>query len=521
MKLQSFIVLLILFFVYRLWFSFSGTLSSGDWPYLYLENVKEFSWFPDSRFLWLAPYYQILTKIVVQYLGISLEIVERLLWFWPFLLLSIFSSYHLTKSWIGVLIYTTNTYILMVVSGGQMGIAMAYAIAPFILKKFMDFANSNFFLTQNKKIFKGSIILGLALAVLTMFDPRISYITMIAVTIYVLLNFKRNISNGLRFLLYTFLIPLGITVLVNFYWIIPLLRGNFPKEYQGLDNIKGFEFLSFADFSHTFGLLHPNWPENTFGKTYFMQPEFLLLPILAFSALLFKGTKNIYFFALLGLIGTFLAKGVNQPLGELNLWLFENFPGMSMFRDSSKFYLLIILNYSFLIPVTLEKLSKKIPFGKLLPIVFVLFWCILIRHALLGELGGTFKTRIVPEEYIELKQYIQAAPNSTVLWIPSRQRFGFSSNSHLGISALDILGNSDPLFIAKVISNDKDKAFYNRLKKMGVGYIVVPYDSEKELFIVDRSYSDSLRDEAVMELDKIAWLIRIPKFSKITVYRVQ
>ena len=37
---------------------------------------------------------------------------------------------------------------------------------------------------------------------------------------------------------------------------------------------------------HALSLLHPNWPENLFGKVYFLQPEFLILPILAFSAFL-------------------------------------------------------------------------------------------------------------------------------------------------------------------------------------------------------------------------------------------
>ncbi len=54
-----------------------------------------------------------------------------------------------------------------------------------------------------------------------------------------------------------------------------------------LTNPGMLHFLSFADFSHTLAFLHPNWPENLFGKVYFLQPEFLLLPVIAFSALFF------------------------------------------------------------------------------------------------------------------------------------------------------------------------------------------------------------------------------------------
>lgn len=419
----------------------------------------------------------------------------------------------------------------MVVSGGQMGVAMAYAIAPFVLKKFMDFSNSYFFLGDFVKMFRGSIFLGLLLAVLTMFDPRIAYIFIIAVVAYALLNIfnrKKVFLHITNFILRMFAVPIGIAALLNSYWIIPLLLGNLPQKYEGLGNIAGFDFLSFADFSHAFSLLHPNWPENIFGKVYFLQPEFLILPLIAFLSLLFvsdahiEKKNNVLYFSFLAILGTFLAKGANPPFGEINLWLFEHIPGMGMFRDASKFYLLIVLGYSFLIPFGLKNISKKVPYGKLLPLIFILVWCIPIRQAIVGELGGTFKSRNIPNEYIGLKQYIVSQPqHSGSLWIPSRPRFGFSSNLHPGISASDFLENSDSLSMAKVISNDKDKTVYNKLRKMRVEQIIVPFDSNKELFILDRKYSDSIRDKIVMELDKIAWLIRIPKFSEIVVYKVQ
>mgnify|MGYP001564540833 CR=1 FL=1 len=505
--------------------SFSGTLSGEDWPYLFLENIKEFSFFPTAGSLWLVFYYQATSKLFVEYFGLNWEIAERILWFWPFLILSIISSYYLTKSWIGVLIYTTNTYILMVVSGGQMGVALAYSIAPLVIGRFIKLINSTtFLLSQNFKFqisnFKYPIIAGLIFGIQTMFDPRISYIIFIAVIFYFLFTLKKSLATFLSSLLFVLLIPILIMIVINLYWILPLLYGNIPIEHQGFKSVEGFKFLSFADFSHSISLLHPNWPENIFGKTYFLQPEFLILPIIAYFGLFFSRTK-ILFFSLIGLIGAFLAKGSNPPFEFINEWFFQYFPGMSMFRDSSKFYLLIVLGYSFLIPFALQKISKKIPFGKLLPVVFILFWCILIRHAFFGELGGTFKTMAVPTEYIELKQHLLSTPNSTILWIPSRQRFGFSSDSHPGISARDILEDSDPLRMAKVISNDKGKTIYNKFKEMKIEQIIVPYDSDKELFILDRKYNDLLRDKVIIELDKTEWLIKIPKFSKSAIYKVQ
>lgn len=507
MKLQGFIVLFIVFLVYRLWFSFSGTLSSGDWPYLHKETIEGFSFLPQIEFLWLAPYYQIPTKIFVQYLGASWELVERLFWFWPFLIISILSSYSLTKSWIGVLVYTTNTYILMVVGGGQMGIAMAYAIAPFVLKKFIDFSN-----LQSEKILRGSIVFGLGLTVLTMFDPRIAYTLMIAVVVYVLFNIK-------NFSLKMFAVPVAIAALFNSYWIIPLLRGNLPQKYEGLSSAEGFEFLSFADFSHAFSLLHPNWPENIFGKTHFMQPEFILLPIIAFSSLLFVSKRNVLFFAFLGLLGVFLSKGANQPFGFLNQWVFEYIPGMNMFRDPSKFYLLIALGYSFLIPLSLEKLSKKVPFGKLLPVVFIVFWCILIRPAFFGQLGGTFHPISVPDEYIQLKDFLHVKPESfKTLWIPSLQRFGYVSKNHPGLSATDYFKVSSTSSVLTTIEKLDTRV---KLRDSSIKYVIVPSDVRKELFITDRTYDEKLYKKTIVQLEQLSWLSKKQTFGDIVLFEIE
>src|SRR3989344_1201089 len=113
MKHLGFFVLLVIIYIYHPWFFIDKTLSSGDWPFLFLENIKEFSFLPNSGFLWLTPYYQSSAKILVEYFGLSWNIAEKILWFWPFLLFSIISSFYLTKSWIGVLIYTASTYPLM------------------------------------------------------------------------------------------------------------------------------------------------------------------------------------------------------------------------------------------------------------------------------------------------------------------------------------------------------------------------------------------------------------------------
>lgn len=351
--------------VFKGWFTIQP-LSAGDWSFLFEENIKEFSFLPTIRpgvYFPLKFFYQGTAKILSN-LSFSWPLIERLVWFWPFLVLTIFSSWYLAKTlfpkekiiqFFAPFIYLFNTYILMVIGGGQMGVALAYALAPLVLSIFVK--------TIQTSSVKRQASASLILALQVMFDPRISFLTLGAVALYGLVN------RGLRSLK-----KLALPVLIAFsfhsIWLLSMLKMGqtaLPATY-GESGWVGF--LSFANFSESFSLLHPHWPENIFGKTYLMRPEFLILPILAFGSLLFlnkKKSKNsqfdnstILYFVLLALIGAFLAKGSNPPFGEIYVWLFKNFPGMMMFRDPSKFYTLIVLSYSVLIPYSLKEIYLRI-----------------------------------------------------------------------------------------------------------------------------------------------------------------
>lgn len=527
MKFFYLVLPFVIIWIYKSWFILSGTLSSGDWPYLFLENIKEFSFFPDPHYLWLGPYYQWTSKIFVEYLHIPWELTERVFWFWPVFILLI-GSYYFFRSWVGVLIFASNTYILMLIGGGQMGVVVAYAIVPFVLARFIS--SSKNFLNSAINI-RNSLISGLIIGLEVMFDPRIAYITFIALVLYWITDYIENKKIAIKSTLVNSLIILGTIGIINSFWIVPLMQGKTSIQVEKFESVSGFKFLSFADFSHVFSLLHPNWPENIFGKVYFLYPEFILLPIIAYTSLLFvkRDDKKILFFAILGIVGAFLAKGTNPPLGEINQWMFQHVSGMSMFRDSTKFYLLIVLSYSMLIPYTVShvqnvlreklKIKTSIPF---LLIFFIPFYGILIRPALLGQLGGTFKPHMVPQEYVQFKNFLSNSSDQfSVLWIPDWQRFGFASVSHPAISGSEFFSTSNPLMIAKEIRRDKNQSLENRLRGMKIKYIVIPFDSESELFLVDRKYSNTLRDRVITELDHALWLKKAPSFGQNIVFEIQ
>ena len=379
-----FLVFLILW-VFKSWFSFQP-VTARDWVYFYPQNLKELpktprlwdnqSWGGMGRvnfYHWSLVCFWWPVKFLA-FLGFPWPIIEKIIFFWPYLLLTVFSSAFLFKTlfpqnklWlVSSFLYLFNTFSLIITSGGQMGFALAYAIAPLTLALFINF------LTSLKINRLGNTILGgVVLGIQVMFDPRVAYITMMGVGTYLFINLLT--SSKINGSLFYFLLSLFVALGLNLFWLLPVFLTRGPVLPETYGEAGWVKFLSFARFSDALSLLHPFWPENIFGKTYFFRPEYLLIPILAYSSLLFlrnpKQTRNnltiqqlnhatILFFALLALLGAFLAKGSNPPFGEVYIWLFKNLPGFNMFRDPVKFYVLIALSYSVLIPYSVGRIAQ-------------------------------------------------------------------------------------------------------------------------------------------------------------------
>lgn len=570
------------FLTFKAWFSF-GILASGDLPYYFHETLNErfslpLSWNGGYKvpllFYWPP---NLLTGLLSQ-LGFTSPLVTQLIWFWPFLVLTIFSSWFLFKTifpknsfwFISLLVFLFNTYILMIVGGAQTGIAWAYAFSPLVFALFIKLSQEP---TTRLKI-----ITGLVLAAQTAFDPRFSLIILGAVFFYAIFLYGFNTSKYFG----AFVLPILITIGIHFYWLLPTILVNRSALPSGYGEVGWVDFLSFASFSNSFSLLHPNWPENIFGKVSFMKPEFLVVPILAYLSLFFVNlklpsslklrrtsktqnnltieqfnNKNILFFALLGLVGAFLAKGSNPPFGEIYLWLFNNFPGMSGFRDPTKFYTLVALSYSILIPVSVSNIydwlksrNKFLNFNfQNLFFLFTIFYLLfLIRQALMGQLGGTFKTHNVPKEYVQLKELLSSQPEFfRTLWVPRTQNFGFFSNNHPMLSSENLISptvcqfplcllvekekkpagfDSSAIPEAEILEKVRDYSlsYLNHPKapevlvQMGVKYIIVPYDSESEIFLRDRKYSEEEREKYIKILDGVSWLKKINSVGKIAIY---
>lgn len=525
----------IIFSVYHRWF-IGGALSAPDFTFLYSERLGEFSWLPKAwsevsgngtggpifASLNLNLYLHIGIRLLVFIFNIPWLLASRIMFFWPFIFLGSVGSYYLVKSvqsapllgLLGAVVYMTNTYILMIAGGGQVGLMMAYATAPYVFGSFIR---------------KDARMFAIASIFFIIFDIRYAYILYAAIAFYAMtcVPFSRWGQIIRHF------IPAILWIIsANLFWFIPLMFAPSFGLPEGYGDSGWLKYLSWADFPKTLSLLHPNWPENIFGKTYFMLPEFLILPLIVFVPFLFQHVqkslevRRYYFFAALLLLGAFLAKGVNQPFGDVYNWLFVHVPLFNGFRDPTKFYLLTAISYTILIPLAVDLIAKwvggqKQKFARVsssyFMIAFLVFWSgIILFPFWKGELRGTFENITIGNEYQKFEKLVTAQQNfSRTLSVPWRQRFLFQSEHHPLMNASDMLKTSDMDVIAK---NIEDPSFEHMLKAFAVRYVVVPSDSMHEIFLTERVYDADLRDRFVAKLDTLPYLEKNKVFTDMAVY---
>lgn len=569
--------------IFRAWLTFN-LISSGDMGFFHREQILNyfnppFMWetfrnlgFGGNALLSQGVYfYNLPLGILGNYLDFG--IIERIIWFWPILLAGFLSPLFLASTIklfpknffpLVTFIYFLNTYFFIIMGGGQLTVALGYITIPIAFALFINAVN-------NFKLFK-ILFFNLVFTSLILFDFRFVYIFTVILFLYaffccITITSLSEILTLSKKYITIFFFSVMVILGTQSYWLLPFLffRNN-PVESvtTAYTSAQAVKYFSFAEFEHSFSLLHPLWPENIFGKVGFMKPEFILLPILAYSGLFFlrrskinpdqigiksqklnnnetmqqwNNDKLILFFALLGLIGAFLAKGAKEPFGDVYIWLFDNIPGFVMFRDSTKWYTLTALSYSILIPYSIYKIYEWLKshnkfsifptslklhgaskFHNIFLILVIGYLLFLIRPAIVGEVGGTLKTVIVPQEYIKLKNFLIQDKNfSRVLWVPSLQRFTFYSDIHPAISGKDFFDTYEQYGVIAALQKNNTEEL---LQESGVKYVIIPDDTQKEIFLRDRRYDPIQYNVTAEKLKKISYLREVNKFGKIIVFEI-
>lgn len=427
-------------------------------------------------------------NILNQYFALGLGIVVAA-WGMRFILKEYKLGY--ASSTVAILFYLINTYILLLIDGGQLAIALAYFFFPlsyFTLKKSI------------RGGIKEKIIASLTIFIVGVFDIRFVYLIGIIGGLEFISDFfllkQSEIFQYLRGWFSAGLTIFFIFMLLNFYWILPgfFSRGvSLPEGYER--PVQVFS-LSFANLEHALFLLQPHWYKNVFGKITEIRVEFGLIPILVFLApILRRKSREVGFWLLVALVGVFLVKGANPPLPGVYPWLFENIPGFSLFRDSTKFFFLVALSYSVLIGITTEELTKKFNWKlkivnwkiSLLPLFLIAYFLFLARPVWLGKMTGTFAEPVYKEEFFEVAEILrQDGDFGRVFWIPTKAPLGYSSPTHPSVEASRLV-NKRPFATGVVGSYEifnflREAPYMGELFKVsGIDYIAYPYpDTRRE-----------------------------------------
>lgn len=538
------ILLLIIFLiVYRTWIFDLGVLTHTDWWFYSHETMNSilihiFSvWFVDFTLgrvlleMGQAPIY-IWYGILPKVFGFDYAFVERLIHFWPIIIVTPLSAYIFLKSifkrdvacFIGVLVYSFNTYFLTLQTG-HITLMAAAAFVPLILYLFR--------LTLEQQKFMYALLTGTVLFICSSYEPRVFYLViwiMFFHTLYhtVFVKKKFSIKSFIVTSMYAF-IPLMIVLLLSAFWILGLsqtasLQSNelFRRELFGNE---------FFNIPNAFTLFHPFW---TGSKSAVFELQsipffFWIIPCAAFLGL-FLNRKNstVLFFGFICILGIFLAKQIGQPFPGVYPFLYDYLPGFNAFREASKFYIFIVIGYTVLIAGFIQWLYDNWNTGKwkiyakyslTIVIASVFLWN--TKPILTGEIGTLFVTREMPNDYKVVKDYVLSQDSYfRTLSIPTFSRWSPYTNEHPQLSTVSMMNTywnslikdkqkavkytEAELMIAALNTDVSD----NLLDKSSIKYVIVP--------LIDKANDDNFfifygrdREYYIRELNKIDYLKKV------------
>ncbi len=494
--------------IYWRWF-LPGAITFGDWFYFSNSSVSDFSanlWYSNSGFgayiVSSAPYAPIvmLQGFLSRILHFDYAILERLVVFFPLLTLFIFSPWYLARTLgfgriptaVTILVFNLNCIVFL--NSTVPLLCMSDAILPIVFALFIR--------AVRHPNTKRGLLFGFFAALQLLFEPRPFYINLFFCSLYLLYSLVTDRKNRQNFLRICKCILFSgiIVILLHSYWIVPMFFGETPGKTQTIlpesyKSASGLTSLSYMSLLHALGINNPFWGRP--GTLNPNNPQFLLLPIITLSFLLFRRQKRKFlFFAVCVLIFSFLVKGSNPPFAGINIWLFSHIPGFYMFRTPGKWFIPLILSYAVLAGyminqvITLEFINNIFinlkgrfhahPFiiktGIFISVIVLIFIIFPVQPISTLRYSAIWKPLPIPEESFHLEDFISSQQDFfRVLWIPNVYRFGHFSSQHPAIQGYH-LGQE----MLSSVSTGNNFSYLGQpfspwiLRSLSVKYVIVP-----------------------------------------------
>lgn len=303
-------------------------------------------------------------------------------------------DYFLIRSpynYIPALLFAFSPFLFNEIIGGSWYMWISYAITPYVITTFAEYLSSG----HSKKLFFYVIlslfsIVSLQNFVLTEFIVILHLVYKVFVKEASLITIKRYIYS------HVFL------VFFNAYWLIPFIYSS--KNLFSLfisDKFTG-NFIGVANSSQNilsllglYGYLDRNMYLYALPLSFRGIFALLLLTFWVLTILTFVTTKKgvlksrILYWLLLGMIVMLIAKGGSPPIGSLTMFVFNNFPLMSLYRSPQH----LVLGMAIVVPIIAAYtfhyyfFSKNHLYKVVIPLFFVLVW--IGAWWVTGDIGST------------------------------------------------------------------------------------------------------------------------------------
>ncbi|HEY5096215.1 MAG TPA: hypothetical protein VII69_13970 [Candidatus Eremiobacteraceae bacterium] len=460
-------------------------------------------------------------------MGGSWELAERICYLWPYLILAVWGSYafgyRLTGSPIasaaGSFVFIASTWTVALVERGGIPSIVAAAIIPFIAIAAFAFVD--------KPTPRKGIVLSALFVVQVAYDLRYVYIALVLCAIILV---DRLIKDGsfrrLRLAVPGIIVAAAAVIGFNLYWIVPQIisPAQAPPGYGST-----FDYTTtsaYMSVTHSLALFNAYYHWVADDSPFLavpVDPSFYALPVLAFIGLALawrrRYTRAIAFAAFVCIL---LDSGPNPPLGPINIWIFEHVPGMSLFRDVTKWMSLHSVAYAIAITLGLSTFvallrkrygrttAQRASVAALILVAVGYSW--LMRDAFNPTRYRSFTTEPRPADVVQLENFLDSGSEFyRVLVFPRDIEPMRPDFRHPYVEAQQVAnGNGFDGF--RDFNPDWINIFWfyssplipDLMRELNIRYVVVPYDDDRIVYKPGLTYTEF--NEAIDFLKTRKWL---------------
>lgn len=324
----------------------TGPLSYGDWGY-FGRTLLQRRFFPFPP-IWnsqnlgtnniLGAPQNLLVQITAALakLGVSYSISERLIYFFPAIILLFTFTYILARRLgmspvagaVAAVIVSCNTYQISIISGGWLTIALAEAMLPILLLVGT--------MIDGMRPVTAAIGVAVPLSIALWTAPQFAYLDLIAFVVFVIMFHGRQLfRKGYKHWIQVVPLTMVAIFALQALWVIPTLSGDaaaLPHAYQTPGALATFSFQNLTD---GMAVLQPAWPTLRAFSEHAAPALSMVVPLTVLFAIYKADSmgRAILPLGLQYLVGAALSTGTIGPFSTINILVFKYLPGGSLFRN--------------------------------------------------------------------------------------------------------------------------------------------------------------------------------------------